>query len=83
MSFSESHLGLLDRSQLCDGKFCYLALRGKVITLWLLYKICNIVNHPMNGYLNYFVAARNSRASVTLVAWVLVIPRFLPDAVCL
>ena len=55
-------------------------------------EIYHRVDHPMNGYLNNFVAARNIRASASPGELALVIPccrpdqfsrSFLPAAVCL
>ena len=57
---------------------------------YLLYEIYHRVNHPVNGYLNHFVAARNTTASTALGELALVISRcrinqfslsFLPTSV--
>ena len=40
--------------------------RRNVSALCLFYKIYNRINHPMNEYLNYFAATRNTRASAAL-----------------
>ena len=71
MSSAESHLDLVNNivrsaERLCDGELCSLAHRRKVRVLCLLYKIYHRVNHSVNGYRNYFVAARNTIASVAL-----------------
>ena len=71
MSSVESHLGLLDinvrvAEKLCEGDLCCLAHRRKVSALYLLYKIYRRADHSMSGYLNHFIAARNTRASAAL-----------------
>ena len=71
MSSTESHLGLLDSivrsaERLCEGGLCCLRHRRNVSTLWLLYKIYNRIVHPMNEYLNHFVAARNTPVQLPL-----------------
>ena len=81
MSFTESHLGLLDRifrsaERLCEGELCCLGHRRKVSALCLLYEIYYRVDHPMNEYLKHFVAVRNTRPSATLDELALVIPRW-------
>ena len=53
--------------------------RRKVSTLCLLYKIYHRVGHPINVHLNYFVAARNTRASAALDELALVNPRCRTD----
>ena len=84
MSSVESHLGLLDSivcsaERWCEGELCNLAHRRKIGGLSLLYKIYHTVDHPMNGYLNHFVAARSTRASTALGELALVIPRCRTD----
>ena len=64
----EFHLGLLDSvvrraERLCENELCYLRHRREVNVLCLLYKIYHRLDHPMNGYLNHFVAARSTRYS--------------------
>ena len=88
MSSAASHLDLPDsivRSAegLCEGELCSLAHRRKISALCLLYEIYYRVDHPMNGYLNYFVAARNTRASAALGGLALVILRCRTDRLCL
>ena len=70
MLLAEFHLGFLhsivrNAQRLRKGKLCCLGHIKKVSALCLLYKIYHRVNHPMNGYLNHFVAARNTRAEGT------------------
>ena len=60
--------------RLCEGELCSLAHRRKVSALCLLYKLYYRVDHPVNDYLNNFVAARNTRASGALGELVLAIP---------
>ena len=67
----KSHLGLMDsivRSAeiLFADKLCCLAHRRKVSAFYLLYEIYHRVDHPMNRYLNHFVATRNTRAAAAL-----------------
>ena len=95
MSSVESHLGLLDSivssaEMSCEDEHCYLAHRRKVTALCLLYEIYRRVDHPINGYLNYFVAVLNSRPFSATRQLAFVIPccridhfswSFLPDAV--
>ena len=95
MSLTESHLGLLDSivcsvEKLCEDELCCLGHRRKVNGLCLLYEIYHRVDHPMNEYLNHFVAAQNTRVSVALGELALLILRcriyqfgrsFLPAAV--
>ena len=57
----------------CEGELCCLGRRGKIIALCLLYKIDHRVDHPLNEYLNNFVAARSTRASASLGELTLVI----------
>ena len=97
MSSAESHLGLLDgiarsTERLCEGELCFLAHGRKVSALCLLHKMYHRVNHPMNGHLNYFVAAHNTRALAALGGLALVNPScrtdqfsrsFLPAAISL
>ena len=45
----------------------------------LLYKIYRRVDHSMNEYLNHFVSARNTTASVALGELALVNPRCRTD----
>ena len=71
MSSAESHLGLLDivvrsAKRLCEGELCCLGYRKKVSVLCSLYGIYHRVDHPMNDYLNHFVATRSTRASTAL-----------------
>ena len=80
MSSEESHLGFLDSmvhsaERLCEGELCSLAGRKKVSALCFLYKIYHRVDHHMNGYLKYFVAAHNTRALTALGELALVILR--------
>ena len=80
----ESNLGLLDSivrivERLCEGELCCLRNRRKVIALCLLNKIYYRVDHPMKGYLNNFVAVRNTRASAVLGGFAIVIPRWRTD----
>ena len=80
MSSSEFHLGLLDSifrsvERLCEGELFSLAHIRKVSALCLLYNVYHKVDHPMNGYLNHFVVARNTRASAALGEMTLVTPR--------
>ena len=84
ISLAESHLGLLDsivRSAewLCEDELCCLGHTLKGSALCLLYEIYQRVDHPMNEYLNYFIAAHNTRASAALGQLVLVIPRYGTD----
>ena len=77
-------MGLLDSivgsaERLCEGELCSLAHRKKVSALCLLYKIYHRVDHPINGYLNHFLAARNTRASAALGELPLVVPRCKTD----
>ena len=51
----------------------------KVIGLYFLYKIYHRVEHPLNEYLNHFLAARNIRASVALGKLALVVQRCRTD----
>ena len=53
-------------ARLCEGDRFTLAHRWKVSALCLLYEIYHRVDKPLNGYLNYFVAARNTRALAAL-----------------
>ena len=83
MSSTESHLGLIDSigrsvERLCEGELSCLAHRRKVRALCLLYKIYH-VDHHMNGYLNDFVATRNTRASASQGEFALVLPRCRTD----
>ena len=78
MLSAEIHLRLLDSSvrsaeRLCEGQLCCLTHRRKVSNLYLLSKIYHRVNEPMYGYLNHFVAACKTRASVALGNLALVI----------
>ena len=71
MSSAESHLGLLDcivraAERLWEGELCCLGHRRKGIAMCLLYKIYHRADHFMNGYLNHFAAARNTRTSAAL-----------------
>ena len=80
MTSGESYLGLLDSvirstARLCEGERCCLGQKRKVGALCLLCKIYHRVNHPMNEYLHYFVAARNTRASAAQGEIALVGPR--------
>ena len=59
----------------CEGELCCLVNRWMVNALCLPYKIYHRVDHLSNEYLNYFVAACNTRASATLGELTLVIPR--------
>ena len=66
MSSKESHLGLLDSivcstEKLGEGELYCLGRRRKVGALSLRYKMYHRVDHPMNEYLNHFVATRNTR----------------------
>ena len=84
MSLAESHLCLLDSivlraKKLCEGDLCCLGHRKKVSAFCLLYKIYNGMDHPMNKYLKHFVAARNTRSSVTLGEVALAISRCRTD----
>ena len=95
MSSVESHLGLLYSvvriaEGLCEGELCCLGYRRKVSALCFLYKIYHRVDHPMNEYLNPFIATLNTRVSAALSKLILVIQRcrtdqfsrsFLPSAV--
>ena len=79
MSSSESHLCLLNSifrsaARSCEGELCSLPHK-KVSALWLLYEIYHRVDYPMNGYLNNFLAARNTRASAALGELSLVVQR--------
>ena len=64
---------------MCEYELCSLAHRRKFSALCLLYKIYHRVDYPTNGYLNHFVAARNTRASPALGKLALVIPRCRTD----
>ena len=71
MLSAESHLGLLDSivrsaDRLCEGEHCSMEHRRKVSALCLLYMIYHRVDNPMNEYVNYFVAVRNTRASAAV-----------------
>ena len=65
--------------RLCEGEICCSEYRRKVSALCLLYKINHRENHPLNGYLNHFVAARNTKTSTALGVLALVIPRYRTD----
>ena len=56
--------------------------RRKVSTLRLLHEIYLKVGHPMNEYLNHFVAACNTRASAALGELTLMISRWRTDQFC-
>ena len=43
-----------------EGELCCLGYRRKVSGLSLLYEIYHRVDHPINEYLNHFVAVRNT-----------------------
>ena len=80
MSSAKSRLCMRDSivhsaERLCEGELCCLGHRRKVSASCLLYEIYHRVDHPMNEYLNNFVAARNTRASAALYELDLVIPR--------
>ena len=47
--------------------------------MFAFFKIYYRVDQPMNEYLNYFVAARITRASAAISELALVIPRFRTD----
>ena len=84
MSSAESHLGLLDSivrsaERLCQGELCCLGHRRKISALCLLYEVHHRVDHPINEYLNHFVAGCNTRASAALGKLVLVIHRCKTD----
>ena len=84
ISSADSHLSALDSivrssERLCEGGFLYLAHGRKASALCLLCKIYHRVDHPMNGYLNHFVSARNTIASAALGELTLVIPRCRTD----
>ena len=78
MSSAESRLDFLD-SIICSSKDCVIVSffcirhRRKTSTLCFLYKIYHRVDHPMNEYLDRFVATRNTRASTVLGELALVI----------
>ena len=81
MSPAESHLSLRDRvvrsaDRLCENELCCLGHRKGVSALCLLYKIYHLSLHE---YLQYFVSARNTRASDALCELAFVIPRCKTD----
>ena len=84
MSSAKSFLGLLDSifrsaERLCEGELCCLRHRKVISALGLLDKIYDRVDYRMNEYLNYFVAARNTRATAALDELVLVMSRCRTD----
>ena len=77
-------VGVLDdivrsAKRLCEGEISCLGHRRKVSALCWLYKIYHREEHPMNGYLNSFVANRNFRVSASLGKLALVILRCRTD----
>ena len=84
MSSAESHFGLLDSTvrsveRLYEGELYFLPHTKKVSALSLLYKIYHRLGNPINGYLNHFGSARNTRGSAALGELALVIPRYRTD----
>ena len=76
--FDLLHNAACSAERLCEGEICCLEHRRKVSVLCLLYKIYNIVDHPMNEYLNHFAAA-TTRALATLWELAIVILCFRTD----
>ena len=54
---------------------CVKRRKVSALSLCLPYEIYHRVDHPMNEYLNQFVAARNTRALAALGELALTIPR--------
>ena len=64
----ESHLNLLGIAVRCAERLCE-GEHKRNSALCLLYKIYLRLAHPMEQYLNHFVAARNIRALAGPVSW--------------
>ena len=67
------------KKRLCEGALCCFGHRKKVRALHLVYEVYHTMDHTVNEYLNYFIAARNTRASADLGDLALVIPRCRTD----
>ena len=59
-------IAIPNAERLYESEHCCLTYGRKVRPLGFLYKFYHRVDYPVNGYLNHFVATRNTRASAAL-----------------